>query len=132
QIAVPQSMLAHPATVDETTVRAVQVHEQPAAGRFHEQILVAADVTAVEADVAGAVPPEHHARPAPRILGNEAAPARHDEPGGLKPQFTRLGNLHGLRRERLVAPLLPDGRVVAKVKSAARLLEERSRDARLV
>src|SRR5690606_5682117 len=102
-------------------VRAVQVHEQPALGRFHEQVLVAADVTAVEADIAGTVAPEHHAGPVQRNLGDEAAAARHDEPGRLEARFAGIRDLYRIRRKGLLSPLLPDGWVVTQMQRPARL-----------
>src|SRR5688572_19029501 len=96
EIAVPQAMLADASTVHEAAVRAAQVDEQPAFGRLHEQVLEAAYVAAVEADIAGVIAPEHHTGPVKRDLGDDGLAARDDEPGGLEPQQARVAQVHGL------------------------------------
>src|SRR5690606_33705156 len=80
QVSVAEPMLADTASVHEAAVRAVQVEQEPAVARLHEQVLIAADIAALETDVAGGIPAEDHPRAHEPDLGDRAAAARDDEP----------------------------------------------------
>ena len=86
QVAVAQPVLADSPAIDEAAVRAAEIDQHPAVRRLEEQVLEAADVAAVEADVAAVVAAEHHARPVQRHLGYDRSAARHDQARGLEPQ----------------------------------------------
>src|SRR5690606_41924224 len=93
QIAVAQPMLADTAAVHEAAVRAAEIDQNPAFPRFHEQILEAAHVHAVEADVAALVAPEHHPWPVERDFRDPLPAARDDQPYGLALALGRLAQV---------------------------------------
>src|SRR5690606_6647110 len=107
QISVAEPMLPDTASVHEAAVRAVQVEQEPAVARLHEQVLIAANVAALETDVAGRIPAEHHPRTHEPDLCDRAAAARNDEPCVLDAEPPRIAHVHGLGRKHLLAALPP-------------------------
>ena len=124
-------MLTDAPAVDEAAVRAAQVDQHPAFRRFEEQVLEAADVAAIEADVAALVAAEHHARPIQRHLGDDRSAARDDQARGLR---AAAGSGRSSARLPATAPRRAAStprRRSARFKCRAGFLQQRARDLRL-